>query len=318
MARVLVTGAAGFAGRHLVDALLEGADPAQVWAADLSVAREERDERGVEHVTLDVTDANSVNRVVEAARPERIFHLAGFAHVGAAEKQPDAALAVNFTGTRHVLDAAARSAPEARVLLVSSSEVYGKVAADAVPVSEEAPCAPATSYALSKVCAEMAGMLACSRGADVVTLRPFNHIGPGQQDTFVTAAFAHQLARIEAGLQEPVLRVGNLEAQRDFSHVHDTVRAYIAAADRGRRGETYNVTSGRAIAIREILDVLVSLSTVDVTVEQDPERMRPSDVPIFHGSGEKLAAHTGWRSTFDVRAALGDVLDYWRAKTPAR
>lgn len=316
--RVLVTGAGGFAGSHLVDALVASGDGTEVYASDLHADHPEVDERGVRRLALDVTDARAVHDVLAEVVPDRVFHLAGFAHVGAAEAEPDAAMAVNFGGTRTLLDAARDAAPAARVLVVSSSEVYGKVAPEAVPVSEDAPLCPATTYALSKACAEMAARLAVARGLDVVVLRPFNHIGPRQSDDFVSAAFAHQVARIEAGLQDPVMRVGNLDAQRDISHVRDTIGAYLAAAEHGRRGEAYNVTSGRAVPIRELLDVLLSLTDVDVTVETDPARMRASDVPIFHGCGDKLAEHTGWRAELDLRAALTDVLDYWRAKTRAR
>lgn len=311
--RVLVTGAAGFAGAHLVRALVEQGGQ-EVFASDRSAVDDEAHIDGVQHLTLDVTDARAVHDAVAELRPERVFHLAGFAHVGKAEAEPDVCMDVNLGGTRHVLDAVRAGAPEARVLLVSSSEVYGRVDAASVPVDEATPLCPATTYALSKVCAEMAGRLAVARGLDVVILRPFNHIGPGQSDDFVSAAFAHQVARIEAGLQDPVMRVGNLEAQRDFSHVRDTVAAYLAAAERGRTGEAYNVTSGRAVAIRELLDVLLSLTDVDVRVENDPARMRASDVPVFHGRGDKLAEHTGWSASLDLRAALSDVLDYWRAR----
>jgi GDP-4-dehydro-6-deoxy-D-mannose reductase len=158
---------------------------------------------------------------------------------------------------------------------------------------------------------------AAARGLDVVVLRAFNHVGPGQSDDFVAAAFARQLARIEAGLQEPVLHVGNLAAVRDLADVRDVAAAYIRAAEAARPGETYNVTSGSAVSVQALLDELRALARRPVRVEQDPARMRPVDVPVIHGSAEKLARDTGVRLVLDLRRTLGDVLDYWRASEAA-
>ncbi|HZM00134.1 MAG TPA: NAD-dependent epimerase/dehydratase family protein, partial [Planctomycetota bacterium] len=212
MVRALVTGGAGFVGRHLIDALRAGGHA--VLAAGLGHGdRDETD--GVGWRELDVVDADRCRAVVEQAQPDWVVHLAGLAHVATCEQQPERALAVNFGGTRALLGACAAAAPRARVLLVSSAEVYGRVPAEKLPITEEHPLRPATAYALSKACAELAGRRAAANGSRVVIVRPFNHIGPGQSDEYVASAFARQLARIEAGLQPPVLRVGNLEAVRD-------------------------------------------------------------------------------------------------------
>lgn len=312
--RALVTGAAGFAGGHLVEALVAAGH--ETWAADVAALAEGSAPPGAaaRRRTLDVTDAEACRALVAEAAPDWVFHLAGIAHVREAEAAPGRALAVNFGGSRHVLEACLSAAPRSRVLLVSSGEVYGSVPTGRLPVTEDEPLRPGTLYAVSKAAAEMAAHHAAARGLAMVVLRPFNHIGPGQADTFVASAFARQIACVEAGLQEPVLRVGNLEAVRDLTDVRDTVRGYVRAAEAGRPGAVYNVTSGRPVRMRELLDTLVSLCRRPVAVEQDPARMRPVDVPVFHGSGERLARDTGFRAGLDLRRTLGDVLDYWRAR----
>ncbi len=314
--RALVTGAAGFAGGHLVRALTSAGH--EVWATSLEPPEDlPAPARGL---VLDVTQVHAVEAVLADARPDVVFHLAGFAHVGKAERAADTCLAVNLGGTRAVLDAVLDTTPGSRVLVVSSAEVYGPVAADEVPVTEDAPVRPATVYALSKACAELAAGLAFQRGLDVVVARPFNHIGPGQSEDFVASAFARQIARIEAGTQEPVMRVGNLDAVRDFSHVRDTVAAYIALAERGHAGVAYNVTCGATLSIAQLLELLLAATERTIDVQRDPARMRASDVPIFAGSAARLREHTGWSGSFDGPATLREVLDYWRARegVPAR
>jgi GDP-4-dehydro-6-deoxy-D-mannose reductase len=306
--RALVTGAAGFAGRHLCAALVAaGHEPL---GAGLPGAPPPE---GTPWADLDVTDAAACRALLADARPDWVFHLAGFSHVGRAEAAPDECLRVNFGGSRAILEACLSAAPRARFLLASSPEVYGRVPPDAPPLEEHLPLRPATVYGLSKAAAEAAAQHAAARGLDVVILRPFNHVGPGQVEDFVTAAFARQLARIEAGRQEPVLRVGNLTAVRDLADVRDVVAAYVRAAQAARGGEAYNVTSGRAISVQQLLDELRALARVPVRVEQDPARLRAIEVPVIHGSGEKLARDAGVRVPLDLRRTLGDVLDYWRA-----
>ena len=311
--RALVTGGAGFVGRHLVDALLAAGH--DVVAAGLAHGAQPAAER-LAWRELDIVDAADCRAAIEEARPGWVFHLAGMAHVAACERDPERALAVNFGGTRAVLEACAAAAPRARVLLVSSAEVYGRVPADSPPITEDRPLRPATVYALTKACAELAGHRAAARGARVLIVRPFNHIGPGQSDEFVASAFARQLARIEAGSQPPVLRVGNLEAVRDLTDVRDAASAYVALMERAPDGGVYNVTSGRATSVRQLLELLVALCRQKVAVETDPERLRPIDVPRLHGSGAALERDTGPRSWRELRATLADLLDYWRAREP--
>jgi GDP-4-dehydro-6-deoxy-D-mannose reductase len=308
--RTLVTGAAGFAGRHLVTALAGWEH--EVVGTDLAVPEDAP--AGATWRTLDVTDRQATETLLGEVRPDCLFHLAGFAHVGKAEQDPEGCLAVNFGGTRNVLDGCLAASAETRAVVVSSAEVYGRVPHEDLPVREELPLRPGTAYALSKAAAEMAARHASARGLSVVTLRPFNHIGPGQSDDFVASAFAHQLARIEAGKQEPILRVGNLEAVRDLTDVRDTVRGYVRAAVAGLDGAVYNVTSGDAVPIKELLRTLLDLCTAEVEVVEDPERMRPVDLPVFHGSGMRLAGDTGFRAELHLRETLADVLDYWRER----
>ncbi|MGQ0551924.1 MAG: NAD-dependent epimerase/dehydratase family protein [Planctomycetota bacterium] len=306
--RAFVTGGGGFAGQHLAAELLAGGH--SVLLTGLGEPPQAGAARWAE---LDVTDTAACQALLAAERPEWIFHLAGYAHVGQAEREPERCLAVNFGGSRSLLEAALAAAPQARVLVASSAEVYGRVPQERLPVTEDLPLSPATIYAVSKAAAEMAAHHAAARGLDVLILRPFNHIGPGQSESFITANFARQLARIELGRSEPVLRVGNLQAVRDVADVRDTVRAYRLLAERGRTGEVYNVTSGRAVAMQELVDTLVTLCPVPVRVEPDPARMRPLDVPFIQGSGAKLEAETGFRFTRGLRDTLRDVLAYWRA-----
>jgi GDP-4-dehydro-6-deoxy-D-mannose reductase len=314
--RALVTGAAGFVGRHLCAALTAAGH--ETLATGLPAdAQRAGVPAGTRWLDLDITDAAACRALLAAEQPGWVFHLAGFAHVGRAEAAPEDCLRVNFGGTRAVLEAALACTPRPRVLLVSSSEVYGRVPEAEQPVVEARPLLPSTVYAVSKAAAEMAGQHAAARGLPLVILRPFNHIGPGQSDDFVASAFAHQLARIESGAQEPVLRVGNLSAVRDLSDVRDVVAAYLRVAESGRAGETYNVTSGHAVAVSEILDGLRALVRVPVRVEVDPARLRPVDVPLFHGSGEKLFREVGVRIVLDLPRTLGSVLDYWRATETA-
>jgi GDP-4-dehydro-6-deoxy-D-mannose reductase len=273
--RALVTGGAGFAGRHLVHGLIAAGH--EVLSAGLEPGSPER-AAGPRWRELDVTDAAGCREVVGEARPDWVFHLAGLAQVAFCEEEPERALAVNFGGTRRVLEACAAAAPRCRVLVVSSAEVYGRVAAERLPVTEEHPLRPATAYALSKACAE--------------------------------------LARIEAGVQEPVLRVGNLAAVRDLTDVRDTVAAYLTLMEQAPAGSIYNVTSGRATSVQQLLDLLLSLCRRAVTVEIDPARLRPLDLPVFHGSSAALERDTGWRPRRELRQTLSDLLDYWRAKEP--
>lgn len=303
--RALITGAAGFVGRFLREHL-----SAQGWSVVCADVRTP-DEKG--WIKCDIANRADVENLVDKAGPiTHVFHLAAVTFVPDTHRNPDKAFEVNILGTVHLAAALRKYAPDARLVNVSSAEIYGRP--QFLPLTEKHPVEPANPYAISKA----AGDHYCAychhaEGLDVVRMRPFNHSGPGQSDQFVLPSFAHQIAKIETGKREPILRVGNLDAARDFLHVNDVVRAYELAALEGASGEAYNVCSGFAVVIREALEKLLNLSAVDIRVETDPERVRPVDVPEYRGSHDKLTAATGWRPEIPFEKLLADLLEYWRA-----
>ncbi len=256
---------------------------------------------------LDLLDAGSVRAAVADVAPDAVVHLAGQAFVPPSIAAPLATLAVNATGTAHVLEAVRAAGRPIRTLVISSAEVYGRQPPERMPLDESVPLHPENPYAASKVAAETyAGVWARLYGLDVVIARPFNHIGPGQDARFVVPSFARQLAEIAAGAP-PLLAVGNLEAQRDFLDVRDVARAYVALLANGRSGSVYNVCSGRAVAIQEVLRQLITIARVPVEVRDDPARLRPSDTPLLCGDATKLRAETGWEPQYTLAASLRDI-----------
>ena len=305
--RVLITGAGGFVGRHLTAALRSrGHD---VVTSD--PAPRDDDESTL---PLDVTDPLGVRGAVELAQPDAIAHLAAQAFVPASLADPERTFEINARGTLHVLDAARAIAehggPPPRVLVVSSGDVYGAQPREALPLRETTAPLPRSPYAASKVAAEaLALAYACSYGVDAVVTRAFNHIGPGQDERFAAVAFALQIARAAAGGGPRVL-VGNLNASRDFLDVRDVCEAYALLLEGGgAAGEIYNVASGTATTMREILRRLVEIARVPVEVREDPERLRPADVPVSVGDASKLREATGWTPRIPLAAALRAVYD---------
>jgi GDP-4-dehydro-6-deoxy-D-mannose reductase len=284
--RVLITGADGFAGRHLRSAL---------------------EQRGSEAIasTADVRDAAAVARELAAIRPDAIAHLAAITSVAEAWSREREVWEVNALGTLNVVLAVAEHAPAARLLVASSAEVYGRMTGDE-PLEEDDPLAPSSPYGRSKEAAE----IACARDdLDIVIVRPFPHTGPGQSETFAIPSFAGQIARIEAGKGPPSIKVGNLSARRDYSDVRCVVDAYARLlAERGG-ARLFNVASGTAHSMRSVLDRLLALATREIAVETDPSRMRPSDIPLLVGSPRRLAEATGWRPMRSLDETLADVLD---------
>jgi GDP-4-dehydro-6-deoxy-D-mannose reductase len=312
VAVALVTGASGFAGGHLIRQLLAdgvvvvgttlGNDP----EAHSILERGERD--AVRWVELDVTDRDQVGSVIEEASPGQIYHLAGQASVGSSFRDVAGTWAANATGTLNVVHAAAARAPAARVLVVSSSEVYGNVPEAEQPIREDRPVAPVNPYGASKAAAEIAAaQVARTSGLHVVVARSFNHTGPGQSTRFALPNWAAQLRRIAAGLDEPVIRVGNLEARRDVLDVRDVVSAYRLLIDRGERTGFYNVASGSARVLREVVETLVEISGTGARIEVEPERLRPVDLPLLAGDASRLRG-LGWSPAIDLRGTLSDLL----------
>jgi GDP-4-dehydro-6-deoxy-D-mannose reductase len=296
--RVLVTGANGFVGRHLIVAA-QAAGHETIACGGPGEAN-----------ALDVTDAAAVRSTLSEARPEAVIHLAGQAFVPPSISDPLTTLAINASGTANVLEglrALKAGGAAVRALVVSSAEVYGKQRPERMPLDEHTPIRPENPYAASKAAAELyAQTWARVYGLDVIVVRAFNHIGPGQDARFVVPSFAHQVAAIAAGGPN-LLMVGNLEAQRDFLDVRDVVAAYLALLANGRAGEVYNVCSGRAVAIREVLRQVIMLARVAVEIREDPARMRPSDVPLLVGDATKLRGETGWAPAYTLAASLRDI-----------
>lgn len=316
--RILVTGAGGFVGRHLLADLV--ADPRGVTGIVAATLGGEPVGEGVEAIRGDLSDPESAARIVREARPDVVIHLAGFASVGQAAGMGEAAWAGNFLGSYHLGAAVARQAPNAALLFASSSEVYGAAFKNG-PVTEDDAPAPQSVYGRSKLAAEAALADVLGPANRLIVCRPFNHIGPGQDERFVVPAFAAQIARIERGLQAPVLSVGNLTAQRDFLDVRDVVGAYralIAAAPGLPRLSTYNIASGRVVPISVLLERLLACSEAEIEVAPDPARLRASDIPVAAGSAARLTAATGWRPRRDALVTLAEVLDAFRASGNAR
>jgi len=312
MRTVLITGAGGFVGPHLVRALTGagascvglGIEPGPPPDAPLAAWR-----------TVDLREAGAVADTVSEVRPDAIVHLAGQSSAARSFEDPAGTFQTNVLGLWNLLHAVQRAAPRARLLVVGSSEVYGPQP-DGSRTGEETPFAPVSPYALSKAAAEgLAEAHARGRGLDVVRVRAFSHTGPGQAPGFVVPSFARQIAAAEAGRAEPVLRVGNLEVTRDLSDVRDVVRAYLALLERGRSGVAYNVCRGAGVRLTEVLRLLVARARVALRVEPDPARLRPADVPWLVGDPARITHDTGWQAEIPLEQTLDDVLEEWRGRS---
>jgi GDP-4-dehydro-6-deoxy-D-mannose reductase len=304
----LITGATGFAGRHLLEHLLADDVPVHAWsnargrAVDPALASDRR----IQWRAVDLLDRASVRSALDGTRPSVIYHCAGFADDHQAWQDPARALRGNVLATHNLLESARALALDARVVVPGSALIY-RPSSEAI--AEDAPIGPTSPYGVSKLAQEMT---AAASPLPVVLARPFNHAGPRQGPSYVTSAFAKQLAEIEAGLSEPILRVGNLEARRDLTDVRDTVRAYRALAEHGQPHRPYNVCTGRAYRVRELLDILLSLARITVTVEVDSSRLRPSDNPVVRGNPARIIEETGWRPAIPIEQTLADLLAFWR------
>jgi GDP-4-dehydro-6-deoxy-D-mannose reductase len=314
--RALITGIGGFAGSHLADYLLAETDWQVVGCVLNACDTPAHLEGRVVCRTVDLRDPKAVRRVLEEATPDFIFHLAALADVGASWRDPWPTLENNIRAQLNLFEGLVQLGARPRVMIVSSNEVYGLVQDHELPISEENPLRPNSPYAVSKVAQDMLGLqYYLSYQLPVVRVRPFNHIGPRQAPGFVAPDFARQIAEAEVGQRPPRIQVGNLEAQRDFTDVRDMVRAYHLAVTRGTPGDVYNIGSGQPHTIRELLDVLLGCSRVEIAVETDPARLRPSDVPIVRCDASKFRELTGWEPTIPFETSLRDVLDDWRART---
>ena len=295
---ILVTGAAGFAGSHLIDRLSRDGHEFVAWRRD----------------TVDLLDAAAVRGAIATLRPRVIYHCAGAAHVGRSWDRTETTFSINVRGTHHLLEALRLACVPSRIVVPSSAMVYR--AADE-PLTEDHPLVPESPYGLSKLAQELLACRATSDGVEAVIARAFNHVGPRQNPSFVAPSLARQIAEIEVGRREPELTVGNLDARRDLTDVRDTVRAYVMLAERGRSGRPYNVCSGHAITIRELLDRLVTRARVKIKIRVDPDRYRPNDVPLVVGDPGRIRSEVGWTPEIPIEQTLDDVLDYWRRNVRA-
>lgn len=306
---VLVTGATGFAGRHLLAHLLARGSRVQAWANPNGRGLTERSSDGrVTWSIVDVTDREAVALAIAAAPPAVVHHCAGFADVHRARHEAASALRVNVIGTDAVLNGVARAGLRIPVVVTGSALVY-RPSTEALV--EESPLGPTGPYGVSKLAQEM---LAIGAPGHVIVARPFNHAGPGQSAAYVTSSFARQIAEAEAGLRPAVLRVGNLDARRDITDVRDTVDAYVRLSEHGSPGRAYNVCRGEAYRIGDLLDRLIACSTLAIAVERDPERLWPDDNPVVLGSAARIQAETGWAARIPIEQTLADLLAYWRAQ----
>ena len=306
---LLVTGATGFAGSHLVEHLLADLPAIAAWGNPAGRGAGRPDPR-VQWAAVDLLDRRAVLEALSALRPSAIYHCAGSAHVGDSFSAPERALRINVLGTHHLLDGIRDTGLACRVLVTGSAMVYRHTTS---AIDEASPIGPSSPYGMSKLAQEMLALRTAA--TPVILARPFNHAGPRQSPTYVTSSFAQQIAEIEAGRREPVLRVGNLDSRRDITDVRDTVRAYRLLLERGVPGRPYNVCSGRAYRVGDLLEELVALSRVSISIEPDPSRLRPSDDPIILGDCTRLRQETGWTARIPMAQTLDDLLGYWRART---
>jgi GDP-4-dehydro-6-deoxy-D-mannose reductase len=309
---ILVTGAAGFAGSHVVQALAATGDvvawrratPPPDEIAPLATWQQ-----------VDLLDRDEVRAAIQRLKPEAVYHCAGAPNVAHSWRDTVTPLSSNVLATHRLLDALRRTGSRCRIVIPGSATVY---APSMEPLTEQSPVAPASPYAVSKLAQEQLGLRAAGEdGLDVIVTRSFNHTGPRQSAAFAAPSMARQIALIESGVVAPVIKVGNLDAQRDLTDVRDVVRAYMALMEKGASSTVYNVSSGFARSMRSVLEALIARARVTVHIETDPSLLRPSDTPVQRGDSARLRAATGWRPEIPFDQTLDDLLTYWRAVTVA-
>ncbi|MBI5229135.1 GDP-mannose 4,6-dehydratase [Candidatus Micrarchaeota archaeon] len=314
--KALITGITGFAGSHLAEYLLK--KDYEVYGTIRWRSRTENIEHIREKLKLidaDIKDAHSMRNAVETAQPDAVFHLAAQSYVPTSWHAPQETLATNVLGTVNLFEAVRASKLDPRIQIAGSSEEYGLIYPNEVPIKETNELRPMSPYAVSKVATDLLGFQYFkSYGLKIVRTRAFNHTGPRRGEVFVTSNFAKQIVEIEKGKKEPVISVGNLDSQRDFSDVRDIVRAYEMSLFKCDFGEVYNICSEKSITIKKLLDMLLSMSKAEVEVRQDPERMRPSDTAILLGDCTKFKKKTGWKPEIPFEKTLEDLMNYWRER----
>ncbi|HET6464317.1 MAG TPA: GDP-mannose 4,6-dehydratase [Nitrospiria bacterium] len=315
--KAFVTGINGFVGSHLAELLLSEGYSVFGLSVNRDLAHLSTVESRVSIAYGDIRDGKVVKDVLAEVKPDYIYHLAGSAFVPDADADPRLVYEVNVLGTLNLLETVRSGRLSPRILIVGSGEVYGPVPEERLPVNEDFPLNPTSPYGVTKACADLlASQYAASYQMDVVRVRPFNHIGPRQSEQFVCSSFAKQIVEIEKGLRKPVLEVGNLEARRDFTDVRDVVKAYRTVVEKAHRGEVYNVGSGRAWKIADLVTLLIGQSAVKkIEIRHEQVRVRPNDLQVMLCDPSKLQKQLGWKPMIPIERTLRDLLEYWR-KTP--
>ena len=308
----LIIGGAGFVGAYLIRHLR---DELKHEVVVTKMPHEQITESDIKVLDLNILEKESISNLFAQEEPDYIFHLAAQSSVALSWKNPGLTVDVNIKGSVNVLDAVKDMERRPRVLLIGSGEEYGRILPNETPITEDNNLRPGNIYAATKACQNMIGKIyADAYDMDIMMVRAFNHTGPNQAPLFVVADFCKQVADIEAGLQEPVLRVGNLSAERDFTDVRDVVRAYGLLVAKGEKGQTYNVGSGHAVSIDSILQMIVSMAKCEIKVETDPAKLRPIDVPIIEADTRKLQDCTGWKPEIPLSKTIEETLEFYRKK----
>ncbi len=314
--RALVTGITGFVGSFMAELLLK--EGIQVFGIARWRSRRENLENLNGKVTIleaDLLDAHSLDQIMLSIRPDLIFHLAAQSFVPASWTSPASTLEINTVGTVNIFEAVRKTQINPRIQIACSSEEYGLVHPNETPIKEDNPLRPLSPYAVSKIAMDYLGyQYHQSYNMNIVRTRGFNHTGPRRGEVFAESDFAKQIAEIEKGLKEPVIEVGNLEAKRDYTDVRDMVRGYYLAAIKGEPGEVYNICSGKAVKIEDVLNLLLSFSKIKIKVKQVASRMRPSDVELLLGDNSKFSKLTGWKPEIPFETTMEDLLNYWRQR----
>lgn len=313
--KVLITGISGMAGSHLAEYLLKRGDVEVCgtikWRSNLENIIHFQDK--IKLHECDIRDTHAVKTVLASIKPDFIFHLAAQSYVQFSWRAPSETLSTNIIGELNVFESVRELRLDSRIHIAGSSEEYGLVKPDEVPIKESNPLRPLSPYGVSKVAQDLLGyQYFQSYGLKIVRTRAFNHTGPRRGEVFVSSNFAKQIVEIEKGRRPPVIHVGNLNAVRDFLDVRDVARAYYLALEKGTPGEVYNIASGKGYKIRELLDKLLKIAKVDIKIEVDPSRLRPSDVDLLVGSSEKFQKATGWKPEIPFEKTLEDLVQYWR------
>ncbi len=314
--RALITGGHGFVGRHLAEHLLKCGDDVALTYHPKAKEEDNKNKypipKAVQSFALDVADKKGVEQLLALLQPDAIYHLAGLSFVPSQENDLERVFQVNTFGTSNILEAVSKHSKKSRVLVVTSAEVYGEPRPGSLPLTELAELRPVTVYGASKAAADVISFKYFFHDSvDVLRVRPFNHLGPGQSENFSIAGFAKQVAAIKLGKASNKILVGNLEAKRDFSDVSDIVRGYREALLNGKRGEAYNLCSGKSVEIKEMLTKLISIAEIEAEIEVDEARLRPVDIADIYGSYQKAQKDFGWKPRIELDGTLSSLLAYW-------